>query len=218
MPKSDLTRAILRPILPIRSFSKLAEDRVAPPIEQIMFGRIPSTDLGSNLCSRGRLELNAMKWFLTFLVLRLTIARVAGGKARFFREPWYQDSQQSSLTPPDWVFGLVWPINYVTSSIAAARFVYQSAGIRRNYGIALWLLQACSTSVWTRIFGEMRRPEDALLGLIGSWLLALKTAKTFKFPSPAALWMMPLCLWLTLACQLNAEFVSLNRSSGTAFK
>jgi translocator protein len=162
-----------------------------------------------------RLELNAMKWFFTFLVLRLIIARVVGGKARFFREPWYQNSQKSPLTPPDWVFGLAWPINYLTSSIAAARFVHQSSGIRRNYGITLWLLQAGSTSVWTRIFGEMRRPEDALLNLIGSCLLAWKTAKTFKFPSSAALWMMPLCLWLTLACELNAEFVTLNRSNRT---
>jgi len=61
------------------------------------------------------------------LLTRLVISRVAGGKATIFREGWYRDAQHSPATPPDWVFGVTWPFNYATSSLAAAIFVSKTA-------------------------------------------------------------------------------------------
>ena len=150
--------------------------------------------------------------FFLLLVVRILIARVAGGKATFFREAWYQEAKISPLTPPAWVFAVMWPFNYATSSLAAAIFAAKIAGEERQRGLALWLLQAVVTSVWTRIFGDLKRPDYALAGLLLSWLLAIKTTKTFQKAAPAGLWMIPLCLWLTLAMELNAEFVLRNNS------
>jgi translocator protein len=150
-------------------------------------------------------------WLFSLLVARLLIARVAGGKATFFREDWYREAKVSPMTPPGWVFAVAWPLNYATSSLAAAMFATKTSGAVRHRGLSLWLLQAIITSVWTRIFGDLKRPDYALAGLVLSWLLAIKTTKSFQKAAPAGLWMLPLCLWLTLAMELNAEFVFRNR-------
>jgi benzodiazapine receptor len=145
-----------------------------------------------------------------YLLARLLIARVAGGKAEFFRESWYRDARLSPATPPGWVFAVVWPLNYATSSWAAAVFDAKTVGAERRRGIWLWVLQAVVTSVWTRIFGDLKRPDWALRSLVLSWLLGIVTAKKFGKSSPAGFWMIPLCLWLTLAVELNAEFLARN--------
>jgi translocator protein len=145
--------------------------------------------------------------FLCLFLSRLMIARVAGGKAAFFREHWYRQAQVSPLTPPNWLFGVAWPLNYATSAWAGAIFASRTVGVERNRGISLWFLQAVSTSIWTRIFGDLKRPDWALKSLVLAWLLAVVTSKKF---GAAGLWMIPLCLWLTLAIELNAEFVARN--------
>jgi translocator protein len=138
------------------------------------------------------------------------ISRVAGGKATVFRESWYRKARLSPATPPGWVFGVVWPLNYATSSLAAAIFLSKTVGPDRRRGIELWLLQAAVTSVWTRIFGDLKRPDWALCCVLLAWLLGIGTAKKFGTTWPAGLWMWPLCLWLTLAIELNAEFLARN--------
>ena len=148
--------------------------------------------------------------FLLLLILRLVISRVAGGKATVFRESWYRDARLSPATPPGWAFAVAWPLNYATSSLAAAIYASKTVGAERERGVFLWLLQAVVTSLWTRIFGDLKRPEWALKCLILSWLLGIATAIKFGKRPPAGFWMIPLCLWLTLAVELNAEFVVRN--------
>ncbi len=148
--------------------------------------------------------------FWLFILARLLISRAAGGKANVFRERWYREARLSPFTPPGWVFGLAWPFNYATSSWAAAIFASQTRGSNRRRGILLWFLQAVVTSIWTRVFGDLKRPDWALKCLVLSWLLGIAAAAKFRGNSAAAWWMAPLCLWLTLAIELNAEFLVRN--------
>jgi translocator protein len=148
--------------------------------------------------------------FFLYFIIRLILSRVAGGKAAVFRESWYRDARLSPLTPPGWVFGIVWPFNYATSSVGATIFATKTLGAERQRGIALWAFQAIVTSLWTRIFGDLKRPDWALNCLLLSWVLGIATALKFRKASPAGFWMVPLCLWLSLAIELNAEFLVRN--------
>jgi benzodiazapine receptor len=148
--------------------------------------------------------------FFWLFIARLILSRVAGGKATVFRESWYREARLSPLTPPGWVFAVVWPLNYATSSLAAAIFAEKTLGAERQRGITLWAFQAVITSGWTRIFGDLKRPGWALNCLLLSWLLGIVTANKFRKASPAGFWMVPLCLWLSLAIELNAEFLARN--------
>jgi tryptophan-rich sensory protein len=40
--------------------------------------------------------------------------------------------------------------------------------------------------------------------------LGIATARKFAPTSPAGFWMIPLCVWLTLAIELNTEFLIRN--------
>jgi tryptophan-rich sensory protein len=94
--------------------------------------------------------------------------------------------------------------------LAAAIFAEKTVGAERQRGIALWVFQAVVTSVWTRIFGDLKRPAWALSCLLLSWMIGIATAKKFGKISPAGFWMVPLCLWLSLTVELNTEFVVRN--------
>ncbi len=161
-------------------------------------------------------SLQMKQKFFWFFLTRLVLSRVAGGKATVFRESWYREARLSPLTPPGWVFGVVWPLNYATSSWAAAIFAERNVGAKRQRGLLLWVMQAVVTSIWTRIFGDLKRPDWALNCLLLSWALGIATAKKFGTNSPAGFWMIPLCLWLSLAIELNAEFLVRNPDRGTS--
>jgi tryptophan-rich sensory protein len=89
----------------------------------------------------------------------------------FFRDSWYRDAHQSPLTPPSWVFAVVWPLNYITSSLGATIFASKTSGTLRRRGVGLWVIQAIVTSVWTRIFGRPQTPRSRVrqsAGLLAS--------------------------------------------------
>jgi benzodiazapine receptor len=73
---------------------------------------------------------------------------------------WYQTLNKSSLNPPGFVFGIVWPILYFLMSVSA----YRTFPHTRN----LFLFQLFFNGIWSWIFFAFHLP---LLALLNIWLL-----------------------------------------------
>jgi|TARA_X000000368_G_C23034506_1_gene714023 benzodiazapine receptor len=113
---------------------------------------------------------------------------------------WYQELNKSSLNPPGYVFGIVWPILYILMSISAFRTFIET----RN----LFLLQLFFNAIWSWLFFAFHMPVIALLNI---WLLiALNiklTINMFRVDSMSGFLFVPYIVWLFFASYLNLFIV-----------
>ena len=126
---------------------------------------------------------------------------------------WYVGLSRPSFTPPDWTFGVVWPILYVMMGISA--FLIWNKGLdKREVKVALSIfgLQLILNGLWTPIFFGLHLIGLALIEILMMWAAILLTIIYFwKVSKLAALLLLPYILWVSFAVILNASLFLLNR-------
>lgn len=122
----------------------------------------------------------------------------------------FAELKQPPLSPPGWLFPVVWSILYTLMGISAAR-VYLSGD--RDASPALWLyaFQLLVNALWTPIFFSLELRLVAFVWLL--ILLASVIAMIVKFKAidkTAALLQLPYALWLVFAGYLDLGVYLLN--------
>lgn len=133
---------------------------------------------------------------------------VSGGSG----DPWYVELTKPPLTPPGFVFGIVWPILYVLMAIGAV-MVRRDTSTARNSGVPLgiFFFQLALNLAWSALFFYFHRPEMAFLDLIALLLsVLLMMFSFFKISKAAALLQVPYVLWLCFAGYINLGIIWLN--------
>ena len=126
---------------------------------------------------------------------------------------WYTDLSRPSFIPPDWTFGVVWPILYVMMGISA--FLIWNMGFDKTevkVALGIFGLQLILNGLWTPIFFGLHLIGLALVEIIMMWAAILLTIISFwKVSKPAALLLLPYIFWVSFAIVLNASLFILNR-------
>ena len=126
---------------------------------------------------------------------------------------WYAELSKPSFNPPDWAFGVVWPILYLMMGVAA--FLIWRKGIESRQvrvALGLFVLQLILNGIWTPIFFGLHMMGLALAEIILLWLAILATIVSFwRISKSAAYLLIPYILWVSFAIALNAALWHLNR-------
>ena len=113
---------------------------------------------------------------------------------------WYQELTKSSLNPPGYVFGIVWPILYLFMSIAAYRTFEK---INKIFFVQLFF-----NIIWSWLFFAFHLPVIALLDICLLIFLNVKvTIVLFKTDRISTFLYIPYVLWLCFASYLNLFIV-----------
>lgn len=148
------------------------------------------------------------------LIVSLIISLGVGGlSALLTREGMklYDLVDKPPLTPPDWVFGVVWTVLFALMGVAAYR-VFVSESPQRERALILYAAQLAFNFVWSLIFFNARTFGFALVWIVILWALILMTTVLFRRIDRTAGWLMlPYLLWVTFAIYLNAGVWVLNR-------
>lgn len=126
---------------------------------------------------------------------------------------WYANLSKPSFNPPDWTFGVVWPILYVMMGVAAFLIWRKGIGSRQvKIALGLFVVQLVLNGIWTPIFFGLHMMGLALAEIILLWLAILATIVAFwRISKRAACLLMPYILWVSFAVALNASLWHLNR-------
>ena len=150
------------------------------------------------------------------LVLSLMIPLAVGGLSwaltRQGIEAFQTRTVHPPLTPPQWVFPVVWTVLFLMMGLASF-LVWRSEEQGRRVGGALELygLQLGFSLIWTVLFFTGRRYALSFFWLIAYWLLILWTAAKFFRCRKAAGWLMvPYLAWVAFAGYLNFAMWQLN--------
>ena len=115
------------------------------------------------------------------------------------------------LSPPGWVFGVVWPILYALMGIGAAMVWLEEDAPLRKRGINLFVAQLILNFFWSLIFFNLQAYGLAFFWLLTLLALVVWMAYTFYQVRPLAGYLqIPYILWLLFAAYLNAGVWILN--------
>lgn len=125
-------------------------------------------------------------------------------------DDWYPALEKSVLTPPGFVFGIVWTLLYLLMTIAAWR-VWRVERTLRSSAQRAWALQLLTGLLWTMVFFGMRNPQWGIAVIACVVLFAVLALLRFsRVDKPAAALMVPLVAWVSFATYLNLVIVLQN--------
>ena len=115
------------------------------------------------------------------------------------------------LSPPGWLFPIVWTILYALMGIGAARIYQSPASKVHSLGLNLFVIQLVVNFFWSPIFFQLQAFGLAFFWLLLLWALVLRMIFVFgKIDSLAAKLQIPYLIWLTFAAYLNLAVWYLN--------
>lgn len=122
-----------------------------------------------------------------------------------------QTAIQPPISPPAWVFPVVWTILYALMGISAARISLSPPSAARNRGLNLFIAQLVVNFFWSLIFFNAQAYGFAVLWLFLLWGLVLWMILIFYKVDPLAAYLqIPYLIWLTFAAYLNIGVWLLN--------
>lgn len=114
------------------------------------------------------------------------------------------------LSPPAWLFPVVWTVLYILMGLASYR-VYISEAKGKDSALVYYGVQLLFNFFWSIIFFNLGNYLFAFIWLAALWVLILiTTVKFFRIDKPAGWLMIPYLLWVTFAGYLNYAIYLLN--------
>ena len=157
-----------------------------------------------------------MKINKLLLIKSIAIPIVMGAVAGFLTRNAMQDFEtlnQPPLSPPGWLFPIVWTILYVLMGISAYMIKVADASTEEiDDALTIYRYQLIVNFLWPVFFFNFGWYLFAFAWLILLWILVILMIKKFySISMPAAYLNIPYLLWLTFAAYLNLGVWWLNR-------
>lgn len=152
------------------------------------------------------------KSIVFWVILSEAVGLLAGLLTRNATEIYGQMAAKPPLSPPAWLFPVVWTILYALMGIGAGLVSSQAPGADRDRGLNLMVAQLIVNFFWPLLFFNAQAYGLALLWLLLLLVLVIWMTLEFRKVSPlAALLQIPYIIWLLFATYLNAAVWYLNR-------
>ena len=124
---------------------------------------------------------------------------------------WYRLLNQPSLQPPDFIFGLIWPYNFVVLGIAAVTVSNQLSTPKAIIYLSIFALSVICALTWAYQF---YRPHNLFAASIALALVAILTLPMLYFIYQASMGVflatIPYQLWVITAAYLSYNYAKLN--------
>ena len=124
---------------------------------------------------------------------------------------WYTGLRKPNWTPPDWLFGPVWTVLYLSMAVAAW-LVWRCVGLSgAALPLAVFGIQLALNFAWSIIFFGRNNIGLALVDIVLLWLAIVATILVFRQVSILAGWLLvPYLVWVTFAAALNFSIWRMN--------
>jgi benzodiazapine receptor len=124
---------------------------------------------------------------------------------------WYRNLNQPSWQPPDFIFGLIWPYNFVVLGIAAVVVSQRASKPVVAIYLVLFAASVVSALVWAYQFYRPHNLVAASIALTVTVLLTVPMTFTlFTVSVPVALAVVPYQVWVAVAATLSWRYSQLN--------
>ncbi len=145
------------------------------------------------------------------LILYIGGTFAAAGISSLLGMPNFDDLVKPPLTPPAWVFPVVWSILYLLMGYAAYRIVMSPSGDKSG-ALKIYRIQLLVNVLWTPVFFRLEWRLFAFFWLLLLIVLIGRTIMRFApIDRTASKLLYPYLAWCAFAAYLNLGFYLLNR-------
>lgn len=152
------------------------------------------------------------KTYAAWILFAEAVGALSGWLTRSGTQQYGTTIVQPPLSPPGFVFPIVWTILFALMGIGAARVYSAPASTERSRALLIFLVQLAFNFLWSIFFFGLGAYGFSFLWLVALWGLIVLMIVTFRKVDPlAALLQIPYLLWVTFAAYLNVGVWLLNR-------
>jgi benzodiazapine receptor len=124
---------------------------------------------------------------------------------------WYANLNKPTWQPPDFVFGIIWPYNFIVLGIAATVIGQRASKPAAFTYIAFFALSVIAALTWAYLFYNPHNLTGASIALTSTALLTIPmTYILFTISIPMAIAVMPYQVWVAIAAALSWGIRGLN--------
>lgn len=124
---------------------------------------------------------------------------------------WYRNLNPPSWQPPDFIFGIIWPYNFLVLAIAAITISRQATNTSTVIYLTSFAVSVACALTWAYQFYRPHNLEIASLALAATALITLvMMVIAFKTSIPVAIALLPYQLWVATAATLSYSYSRLN--------
>lgn len=117
-------------------------------------------------------------------------------------DKWYKNLKKSPLTPPDYVFGIVWPILYFLLLI----YFILALQEKNKIPLVYFMIQLILNLFWTTVFFRKRNINLAMYMLVAILFFTILSGMEMYYKNNniiLPLLLVPYIIWLSFASYLN---------------
>ena len=127
------------------------------------------------------------------------------------RDNWYRSLNEPSWKPPDFIFGIIWPYNFVILGFASVYVANRLSTTNALIYLSIFALSVACALTWAYQF---YKPHNLVAASIALCLVALLTLPMLYFIYQASLPLflatIPYQLWVITAAYLSYNYAKLN--------
>jgi tryptophan-rich sensory protein len=125
---------------------------------------------------------------------------------------WYRDLAKPSWQPPSYLFGLIWPYNFVVIGIASVLIAQRASKVTTTIYLAFFALSVAAALTWAFQFYRPHNYLASAIALSAAALLTLPmTYIVATISIPMAIAFAPYQIWVAIAASLSWGFWHLAR-------
>lgn len=115
------------------------------------------------------------------------------------------------LSPPGWLFGIIWPVLYLLMGVAVYIIYQTPLTFERKKATSLFWIQLFVNFLWPIVFFRFERYWMAVIVILFlDALVFLTTIRFYSINKVAGYLMVPYLLWILFATYLNVGIAVLN--------
>lgn len=152
-------------------------------------------------------------WRTISVVIGIGFVLVYAGGANYWnkQDGWYQSLNQPSWQPPSFVFGLIWPYNFIVIGIALWVIASKASPIVVASAVTLFAIGVIIALRWSFLFYEVHDLRGATISLFTTAILTIPfLAITFTQSIKVGIALIPYQIWIFTAAALNANYAANN--------
>jgi tryptophan-rich sensory protein len=124
---------------------------------------------------------------------------------------WYASLAKPSWQPPDLVFGLIWPYNFLALAVVGVVVALRGPGGTVAGWLGVGALSVVAALAWAYLFYVPHRMEAAAVALaVATALTAVLVVITWSVTRWGAVALLPYLVWVGLATSLAVAYPRLN--------
>ena len=124
---------------------------------------------------------------------------------------WYRNLNAPAWQPPDVIFGLIWPYNFIVLGIALWVIASKASPVLVATSLVLFAISVAFALRWSYLFYEVHDLKAATVSLFTTAILTIPLlAITFSQSIKVGIALIPYQIWIFTAAALNVSYASNN--------